>query len=165
MADLKRGIPITTAGTQVCWAVETVAGTMPTSAKLIPDIKEIPDLNPQPESLETTDLSCTEYTTFTDGLKDLSGANSFVANLTSLLETEWSNMCDAYETAKESGLKFWVYIITPGLQTAAYTASPSRLGINARQVNAVNEINCYITPNGEVVRTDEKITVTYPQGT
>ena len=161
---MKRGIPITTAGTQVCWAVETVAGTMPTAAKLIPDIKEVPDLNPQPESLDTTDLSCTEYKTFVDGLKDLSGANAYVANLTALLEKEWADMCGVAKTAEESGLAFWVYIITPGLQTAAYTAKPSPLGINGRKTNAVNEINCYITPTGEVTRTNEKITVTEPTG-
>ena len=66
---MKRGISIISAGAQVGYAVETAAGTMPTSAKMIPDIKEIPDLNPQPEMLETTDLSCTETKTFIPGLK------------------------------------------------------------------------------------------------
>ena len=155
----KRGIPITTAGTQVAYAIETVAGTMPTTATLIPDIKEIPDLNPQPESLETTDLSCTEYKTYTDGLKDLSGANSYVANLTSLLEKVWAKMYEEYKTAKAGGKALWIYIVTPGLQTAAYTASVAPLGVNGRAVNSVNEINCYITATGEVIRTDEKITI------
>ena len=159
---LKRGIPITTAGTQVCYAVETVAGTMPTTAKLIPDIKETPDMNPQPEQLETTDLSCTQYKTYTNGLKDLSGANAYVANLTSLLEKEWDAMCNAAETAKESGLALWIYVITPGLQTYAYTAEPARISLNARKVNSVNEVNVYLSPTGEVVRTDEKITVEEP---
>lgn len=161
---MKRGIPISTAGTQVCWAVETVKGTMPTAAKLIPDIKEIPDLNPQPEPLDTSDLSCTEYKTFTDGLKDLSGANSYTANLTALLEKEWAAMVEASKTAKESDLATWFYIITPGLQTVAFTGSPSPLGVNSRAVNSVNEIACYITPNGELKRTNDKITVTEPTG-
>lgn len=159
---MKRGIPISTAGTQVCWAVETVAGTMPTAAKLIPDIKEIPDLNPQPEPLDTSDLSCTEYKTFIDGLKDLSGANSYTANLTALLEKEWAAMIEASQTAKENDLATWFYIITPGLQTVALTGSPSPLGVNSRAVNSVNEIACYITATGEPKRINDKITVTEP---
>ncbi len=159
---MKRGIPISTAGTQVCWAVETVAGTMPTAAKLIPDIKEIPDLNPQPEVLDTTDLSCTEYKTFIDGLKDLSSATSYTANLTALLEKEWAAMVEASQTAKKTDLATWFYIITPGLQTVAFTGSPSPLGVNRRAVNSVNEIACYITPTGEPKRTNEVITVSEP---
>lgn len=161
---MKHGIPITTAGTQVCWAVETVAGTMPTEARLIPDVKETPDMNPQPEQHETTDLSQTENKTYVNGLKDLSGANTYVANLTSLLEKEWESMCDAAKEAKKNGLALWIYVITPGLQTYAYTADPSRIGLNQRKVNSVNEVNLYLSPTGEVIRTDEKITVTEPTG-
>lgn len=165
MADVIRGIPITSAGTKVCYAIETTAGTMPTNVKFIPDIKEIPDLNPQPESLETTDLSCTKYKTFTDGLIDLSGASTYVANLTTLLENEWETMCDAYDTAKEDGKKLWIYIIPKGgLKAVAYTASPSRLGVSSQQVSSVLEINVYLTPNGEPERVDAStLTVTYPQ--
>lgn len=160
---MKRGIPISTAGTQVCWAVETTAGTMPTAVKMIPDIKEIPDLNPQPEALDTTDLSCTEYKTFIDGLKDLSSAASYTANLTALFEKEWAAMVEASKTAKASGLATWFYIITPGLQTVAFTGSPAALGVNSRAVNSVNEIACYITPTGEPKRMNDKITVTEPE--
>ena len=72
-------------------------------------------------------------------------------------------MCDAAETAKESGLALWIYVITPGLQTYAYTAEPARISLNARKVNSVNEVNVYLSPTGEVVRTDEKITVEEPE--
>ena len=41
-----RGIPISSAGAKFGYAVETVAGTMPKTALLIPDIKSGPDLNP-----------------------------------------------------------------------------------------------------------------------
>lgn len=159
---MKRGISIISAGAQVGYAVETAAGTMPTAAKLIPDIKEIPDLNPQPEVLDTTDLSCTEYKTFIDGLKDLSSATSYTANLTALLEKEWAAMVEASQTAKKTDLATWFYIITPGLQTVAFTGSPSPLGVNRRAVNSVNEIACYITPTGEPKRTNEVITVSEP---
>lgn len=107
---MKRGIPITFAGTQVGYAVETTAGTMPTTATLIPDMKEIPDLNPQPEMLETTDYSCEETKTYTPGLKDLSNASSYGANFTSLLKKEWAKLVEASKTGEGTGLATWFYI-------------------------------------------------------
>ena len=66
------GIALSTAGVTVGYATETTAGTRPTTGfKLIPDIKEVPEMNPEPESLETTTLAATEFKTYTEGLKDL----------------------------------------------------------------------------------------------
>lgn len=163
---MKRGIPISTAGTQVAWAVETTAGTMPITAKMIPDIKSIPDMNPQPENLETTDLSCKEYKTFIPGLKDLSSANSFGANLTKLLISEWGKMMTAFENAKKEGKATWFFIKTPNVPTVAFTGEPSPLGVSGKEVNAVNATNCYITVTGEPRYLDEseEITITEPTG-
>ena len=53
---------LSTAGVTVQYCVETTAGTKPTSGyTAIPNIKAIPDLNPEPSSLEVTDLSDTEW--------------------------------------------------------------------------------------------------------
>ena len=71
-------------------------------------------------------------------------------------------MVEASQTAKKTDLATWFYIITPGLQTVAFTGSPSPLGVNSRAVNSVNEIACYITPTGEPKRTSENITVSEP---
>ena len=77
------GIAISTAGVTFGYAVETTAGTRPVKDyTLIPDIKEIPELNPSPETLETTTLAETEFKTYIEGLKDLGGALSFTANYT-----------------------------------------------------------------------------------
>ena len=59
------GIAISTAGVTFGYAVETIKGTRPTSGyTIIPDVKEIPEMNPEPETLETTDLSQTEFKTY-----------------------------------------------------------------------------------------------------
>ena len=71
-------------------------------------------------------------------------------------------MGEASQTEKAGGLATWFYIMTPGLQTVAFTGSPSPLGVNSRAVNSVNEIACYITPTGEPKRTNESITVSEP---
>ena len=83
------GIALSTAGVTVGYAVETVKGTRPTSGyTLIPDIKEVPEMNPEPETLETTTLAETEFKTYIEGLKDLGGALAFTANYTTEVETK-----------------------------------------------------------------------------
>lgn len=161
---MKRGIAITTAGTQIGWAVESAAGTMPKAAKLIPDIKEMPNLNPQPEQLETSDLSCTDAKTFIPGLKDLSSASSYKANFTSLLKTEWAAMVAASNTAEESGLATWYFIKLKSGDTVAFTGKPSSMGAPGGSTNAVVEIDLYITPSGEPKWVDDDITFTEPSG-
>lgn len=53
---------ISTAGIALKWAVETTAGTRPTTGfATIPNIKSIPEFNPEPSTLEVTDLSDTEW--------------------------------------------------------------------------------------------------------
>jgi hypothetical protein len=51
-------LEISTAGVALKYAVETTAGTRPTTGyTAIPNIKETPDFNPEPSTLEVTDLS------------------------------------------------------------------------------------------------------------
>lgn len=165
MANVKSGIPVLTAGTELAYAVETTAGTMPTSAHFIPDIISIPDMSAEPEKIDVTDLSCLKYKKHINGLIDLSGASTYSANLTTLLYEEWNKMYSAYETAKKAGLKTWFYIITPGLPTVAFPGDPGTLSIPGKEVNQQNKINLSITVSGEPVWTEDEITVTYPQST
>jgi hypothetical protein len=139
---------LSTAGVTFGYAVEETAGTRPTTGyKLIPDIKEIPEMNPEPETLETTVLSETEYKTYIEGLKDLGGALSFLANFTTDLETKWDELVEAYKTAKESGKSVWFEVKHPGLEKSVFfTGQPSAMGLPAMGVNAVLETNLYITP-------------------
>lgn len=162
---MKRGIPITFAGTQIGYAVETVKGTMPTTANLIPDMKEFPNMNPQPEMLETTDFSCDEYKTYEPGLKDLSNAAAYNANFTTLLKNEWAKLVEASKTAEKSGLATWFFIKLKSGDTVAFTGKPSPLGVPGGKVNSVAEIECYITPSGEPKWVDDDIKFTEPTGT
>lgn len=142
------GIALSTAGVTFGYAVETSAGTRPTTGyKLIPDVKEVPEMNPEPETLETTVLSETEYKTYIEGLKDLGGALSFLANFTEELETEWSTLVAAYKSAKEENKSVWFEVKHPGLDKSVFfTGQPSAMGLPAMGVNAVLETNLYITP-------------------
>lgn len=147
-------INLSTLGVQLHYAVETSAGTRPTSGyKRIYGIKSTPSLNPAPESIETTTLDELEYKTYVDGLKDLGGALEFTFNLTEELIEKWDALMTAYETAKAQNLNTWFAIVVPGLTDAFYfPGNPSAMGLPETSVNTVLEITNYITPVGAPVK-------------
>lgn len=137
-----------TAGVTVKWAVEQTAGTRPTvNYSAIKGIKSTPDMNPEPSSLDVTDLADKFFKRFIDGLKDLSGSVAFRANLTSDLKTSWEAMYSAYETAKASGKAIWFEIAIPNFESFYFAGYPSTLGISGFEVDSVAEIDLYIVPN------------------
>ena len=142
------GIAISTAGVTFGYAVEATKGTRPVSGyTIIPDVKEIPEMNPEPETLETTDLSQTEFKTYIEGLKDLGGALSFLANYTTELETVWAELVDAYKAAIAEGKATWFEVKHPKLEKSVFfTGQPSAMGLPAMAVGNVLETNLYITP-------------------
>ena len=142
------GIAISTAGVTFGYAVETTAGQRPTTGYiLIPDVKEIPEMNPEPETLESTTLSETEFKTYIEGLKDLGGALSFLANYTTELETVWATLVSAYKTAVEAKKSVWFEVKHPKLDKSVFfTGQPSAMGLPAMAVNNILETNLYITP-------------------
>lgn len=142
------GIAITTAGVTFGYAKETTAGTRPTTGyTLIPDIKEIPEMNPEPETLETTVLSETEFKTYIEGLKDLGGALSFLANYTTELETAWNTLVTDYTAAAADSKAIWFEVKHPKLtKSVFFTGQPSAMGLPAMAVGNVLETNLYITP-------------------
>lgn len=146
-------IQISTAGVTLNYAVETTANTRPTTGYTrIPEIKSIPELNPEPDTLETTTLEETEYRTYIPGLKDIGGSLAFTANLTQTSMDTWETVVTAYETAATSGKAMWFCIIIPGLDDALYfTGQPSPMGLPSMDVSTVLETTLYITPTGEPV--------------
>lgn len=142
-------VDLSTAGVSIQYAAEATAGTRPTSGyTAIQGIKAIPDLNPEPSSLETTTLDATEWKTYIPGLKDPGGALAFTANNTDAFHTAWGELVEAAATAKESGKAVWFAVVIPGLTKSFYFAGdPSDLGLSAIEVDAVLEVEPYITPS------------------
>lgn len=145
---MARGIALSTAGVKLWYAVETEADTRPTTGYVqIPDIKEVPDFNPEPEALEATDLEETEYKFFVAGLKDVGGALGFTANFTDKLQSEWAGIVEAYNTAAAANKRVWFQISHPKLTDAVFfTGEPSNMGLPSMGVNAILETTVYITP-------------------
>lgn len=145
---MARGIALSTAGVKLWYAVEATADTRPTTGYThIPDIKEVPDFNPEPETHEATDLEETEYKFYVAGLKDVGGALGFTANFTEKLQTEWEGIVEAYKAAAESGKRMWFQISHPKLPKALFfPGEPAAMGLPGMGVNGVMETTVYITP-------------------
>jgi hypothetical protein len=142
-------LELNTAGANLQYAVETTASTRPTTGYTsIPNIKSMPDLNPEPSSLEVTDLSDTEWKRYIHGLKDPGGALAFTANNTAAFQIAWAALVTAANTAAGTGKSTWFVISIPGLTDSFYFAgSPVALGLSAVEVDSVAEIDAYISPN------------------
>ena len=139
---------LSTAGVLLKYCVEATSGTRPSAGfTQIPSIKAIPDFNPEPESLEVTDLSDTEWRRYIAGLKDPGGALSFTANLTTAFKTAWETLVTAATTAATSSKATWFEIMVPNFGSFYFAGIPSPLGMSAMDVNAVLEIEAYVTPN------------------
>lgn len=81
------------------------------------------------------------------GLKDPGGALAFTANLTTQFKTAWETLVSAFETAKGDGKATWFEIMVPNFGSFYFAGYPSTLGMTAMDVNAVLEIEAYVTPN------------------
>ena len=150
---MARGIALSTAGVSIGFAVEATAGTRPsTGYTRIHDIKEVPDFNPEPETIEATDLEETEYKFYVAGLKDVGGALGFLANFTQALQTQWGEIMEEYETASASGKRMWFEIKHPKLaKSVFFPGEPSAMGLPSMSVSSVLETTLYITPTGAPV--------------
>lgn len=144
-------IQLSTAGVTLNYCVETTSGTRPTTGYTkIPEVKSIPELNPEPDTLDSTTLEATEYRTYIAGLKDMGGSLGFTANLTQDSMDTWDTVVEAYDTAAATNKAMWFCVIVPGLTNALYfTGQPSPMGLPSMDVSAVLETTLYITPTGE----------------
>ena len=139
---------ISTAGILLKYAVEATAGTRPTSGYAqIPNIKGIPEFNPEPSTLDVTDLSDTEWLRYIPGLKDPGGAIAFTANFTSAFKTAWESVVSAAETALATNKATWWEVMVPKFGSFYFAGMPSELGLPASEVDAVFEGDVYVTPN------------------
>ena len=140
---------LSTAGMTLSYAVEATSGTRPTTGyTLIPEVKATPSTNPQPNSIDVTPLSETEFLQYIAGLKDLGGVMQFTANLTADVLTAWNDtLLSAYATGQESSKDTWFCISHPKLTKAVFfKGEPVACGFNEAAVNAALETTLYIAP-------------------
>jgi len=142
-------LELSTAGIALKYAFEASAGSgIPSSGFVtIPGVKSIPSFNPEPNNLEVTDLSDTEWKRYIPGLKDPGGAIGITVNHYSAFRDAWETMLTAYATASASGKAMYIEIAIPNEDSFYFGAIPSALGFNGAEVDSVLENVAYLTPN------------------
>jgi len=145
-------LELSTAGIKVKWAVETSAGTRPTTGySVLPNVKSIPGYNPEPSNLQVTDLSDEVWHRYIPGLKDPGGSIGLTVNYNDTFLSGWNSLVSAYETAKEENKSLWIEFAIPDSESFYFSAIPSSLGFNGAEVDSVLENTAYLAPNGEPV--------------
>lgn len=136
-----------TIGVKLGYAVETSAGTRPTSGySNIPDIKTIPGIELSPSQLEVTNL-VDKYRRYITGVLDAGDSFDITGNLTASLKTVWASLVSAAATAWGSGKSTWFEISIPGFDSFFFAGIPTEMGFNEMGVDAVAEASLHIIPN------------------
>lgn len=153
---------VSTAGMRLAYAVETTAGTRPTSGyKPVSEVKSMPSFNPSPNTIDSTTLEETEYMTYVQGLKDLGGALEYGANLTDDLMDFWDTVLSDYETAMTDKKAMWWAVVHPKLAKATfYQGTPAPIGFNEAAVGSMAETTLYITPTSAPILEEKPTFVT-----
>lgn len=147
---------ISSAGSHVYYAFETVAGNRPDAAsadwKDIPDLTATPELQESPEMLDYTPLSEEYQHVAIPGLRPLPGSADYTANLTDQFIKVWNtDICDAYDTKTLEGLGLWFVTVMKGIKhTMWQKVVPTKLGGPGLEVDSVVSINGSITPASSV---------------
>lgn len=150
------GIALTSIGIKISYATEVTKGTRPTAGyTVLPDLKSIPDFNPQPNTADATTFDNLEYTSYVKLLKDIGGALEFNANLTQDLYDAWSIMVTARNNLTE-GKQMWYCVDIPKFDKSIFfTGDPSEMGIPSAEANSLLETSVYIVPTSEPVFADD----------
>lgn len=142
MADLS------TAGIKLYYAVESTAGTKPSTGFVeIAGIKSIPTIGAEPSLLETTTLNATEWRTYVAGLRDTGGAIPLQFNDNNTFQTAWETFKSAYDTAIATGKATWLEVVIPNKSKAFFlTVDVTELGFGGAEVDSVLETTGYVVP-------------------
>lgn len=114
-------LELLTAGVSIKYAVESTAGTRPTSGyTAIPNVVSINNLAGEQTSHDVTDLSDTDHKRYILGLFDNGGNVSLNVNVTAAFVTAWEALVTAAATAAASSKKTWYAVQIPGVAKAFY---------------------------------------------
>lgn len=129
---------LTTAGISLKYAVESTAGTKPSSfSTAIPNVTSIGATTSDPEMYDVTDLSDTETRRKIKGLQDISDVVTLGVNLTKAFATAWATLVSAAETAIDGGKKTWFEVSITGYGAYYFTGIPVALQCPAIDTGAV----------------------------
>lgn len=143
---------VSTAGMLLKYAVESTAGTRPTSGyTTVPGCKAIPAIFNDPNMLQSTPLSATKNHTYIEGLNDSGGSIAVTVNDYPAFRTAWTTCVSAY-AALTGGKQMWFEIAYQSgstLESFYFPGQPIELGFGGAEVDSVLENNANICPTGD----------------
>lgn len=154
---------ISTLGSLTGYAVETTAGTKPTTFKMLHRINASDEIAIETETIDASALEDMIERTIA-GRGSTGGTFGVTVNVTDETITEWETLIEEYETGKTSGKAMWYEEYFPTLQKAFFTKiePPTVIPKPAREQNGLLTvtmtltINEYVGPDTAVVPTDEE---------
>lgn len=148
-------LPILSAKSAVKWAVETTAGTRPTTGFTTLDgVKQISEDNEAPNTAQVTELKDWPRHVYILALQGGNGVQSVTVNDYSKFRTSWDALYSAWETAYAAGKALWIEYAYPpesGMESYFYPAIPSPLGYGGADVDAPLENVAYFVQTGQPV--------------
>lgn len=146
-------IALTSIGTKVSYAIESVSGERPlTGYKVIDGMKGTPELNISPSVGDTTSFANLKYTSKTPLLREMPDSLSFDAIFGQEFADTWMEIYEESQIAKETNLRTWFAIDIVGFDKSFYiVGEPQELGISALTVNSVIDYQVFIVPTDEMV--------------
>lgn len=105
---------ISTLGVTLGYAVESSAGSKPSSFTTLTRINAIGGISQDTEQIDASALEDTS-SKYIAGRADTGGTISVTVNLTPDTITEWETLISAYNTAHSSNLQMWFEVSSAGL--------------------------------------------------
>ena len=143
---------LTSIGLKIGIAMEATAGTIPTTYYPIPQVTDLPDLDFEPDTIETTSYDNLEYKSYLPGLKDTGGIISMEANYTEYGVDMWDDIVDKLAPENNStGLKAWLLLTVEGTEREWFVPiNPVLTGLPTAPVNDKVSINYNFTVVGDI---------------
>lgn len=151
---------ISTLGITFGWGVETTAGEKPTIFKQLHRINAIGEVNIENEQIDASALE--DLTSrYIQGRGDTGGSTNVDINYEPETVAEWKEVIEAYNTAKESGLRVWFETIIPGFDEADFIVAqpPTKIPSPAKGQNELLVVSMNLTIE-EYVGLDTKVEFT-----
>lgn len=154
---------VSTVGAIVGYAIETTAGTKPTTFKMLHRVNATDEIAIDVETIDASALEDTVERTIA-GRGTTGGTFGVTVNVTDETIAEWETLIEKYETAKTSGKAMWYEEYFPALQKAFFTKvePPTVIPKPAVEQNGLltvtmtMTINEYVGPDTAIEPTDSE---------
>jgi len=147
---------LTSIGLKIGIAIETTAGTKPiTDYYEIEQVTDLPDLDFEPDTIETTSYKNLEYKSYLPGLKDTGGIISLSANYTQYGVEMWDDIVSKLDpSTNTTGKIAWLLVSIKGTTKKWFIPiNPVLTGLPTAPVNDKVSVNYNFTVAGDIEST------------